>query len=116
MRCNNNDLLIFKSAQQVSGNFLLILKSARVCLTECGVKDVARLQLSNILHTEHIGSASAFQTTGRQQLGCIKSHAVKHNLALLRMSKKLRKTCSADWNINKSLLLHLVGLLHYLYQ
>ena len=62
-----------------------------------------------------IDSASAFQATGPQQLGCIILHAVKHSLALLRMSKKLPETCWADWNINKLLLLHLVGLLYYLY-
>jgi hypothetical protein len=71
---------------------------------------------SYILHTEHIDSASAFQATGRQQLGCIIPHSVKHSIALLRMGKKLPETCWADWNINKLLLLHLVGLLHYLYQ
>ena len=54
------------------------------------------------------------QATGRQQIGCIIPHAVKHSLALLMMGKKLLKTCSADWNINKLLLLHLVGLLTYL--
>ena len=51
--------------------------------------------------------------TGRQQLGCIIPQAVKHRLALLRMGKKLPETCWADWN-TKLLLLHLVGLLHYL--
>ena len=71
---------------------------------------------SNVPHTEQIVSISAFQATGRQQLGCIIPHAVKHSLALLRMGKKLPETCWADWNINKLLLLHLVGLLHYLYQ
>ena len=40
-------------------------------------------------------------------------HAAKHSLKLLRMGKKLLDTCSADWNNNKFLLLHLVGLLHY---
>jgi len=37
-------------------------------------------------------------------------------LELLRMGKKLSETCWTDWNINKLLLLHLVGLLHYLHQ
>ena len=55
-----------------------------------------------------------FQATGRQQFGCIISYAVQHSLALLRMGKKLPKLCWADWNINKFLLLYLVGLLHYL--
>ena len=40
-------------------------------------------------HRTH--SASALQATGRQQLGRIKLHAVKHSLALLRMGKKLPK-------------------------
>ena len=31
------------------------------------------------------------------------------------MGKKFPETCWADWNINKLLLLHLVGLPHYLY-
>jgi hypothetical protein len=59
-----------------------------------GKKDVTRLvESSNILHTEHAVSASALQATGRQQLGCIIPHAVKHSLALLKMSKKLPETC-----------------------
>jgi len=33
------------------------------------------------------GTASAFQDTGRQQLGCIIPQAVKHSPALLRMGK-----------------------------
>ena len=61
-------------------------------------------------------STSAFQATGRHLLGCIIPQAVKHSLALLRIRKKLPETCWADWNVNKLLLLHLVGLLHYLYQ
>ena len=65
-----------------------------------GMKDVARLESGNILHTEHLVSASAFQSTGRQQLGRIIPHAVKHSLALLRMAKKSPET-----------LLNLVGLL-----
>ena len=73
-------------------------------------------QSSNILHTEHIVNASSFQATSRQQLGCIIPHAVKHSLGLLRMGKKLPETCWADWNINKFLLLHLVGLLLYLHR
>ena len=77
-----------------------------------GVKDV----VSNILHTEHIVSNSALQATSRQQLGHILPHAVKHSLVLLRMGKKLPETCWAHWNTTKLLLLHLVGLLHYLYQ
>jgi len=32
------------------------------------------------------------------------------------VGQKLPETCWVDWNINKFLLLHLVGLLHYLYQ
>ena len=64
---------------------------------------------------ERGGSASAFQDTNRQQLGCIIPQAVKQSLALLRMGKKLPETCWADWNINKVLLLHLVGHLRYLY-
>ena len=70
---------------------------------------------SYILHTEHIDSASAFQATGRQQLGCIIPHSVKHSIALLRMGKKLPETCWADWNINKLLLLHLVFLTLFLH-
>ena len=46
---------------------------------------------SYILHTEHIDSASAFQATGRQQLGCIIPHSVKHSIALLRMGKNCPK-------------------------
>ena len=42
-----------------------------------GVKDIARLQSSNILHTEHTVSSSVFQATSRQHLGCIIPHAVK---------------------------------------
>jgi hypothetical protein len=53
------------------------------------VRDVARLKSSNIPHTEHIDSASVLQTTGWQQLGCIKPHAVKISLELLRMGRKL---------------------------
>ena len=82
-RRNNNNLLIFQSAQHVWGNFLPIIRSSRLCFTACGimhpsccrpvalehggtdyvfgVKDVARLSSSKILHTEHIVSASAFQ-------------------------------------------------------
>jgi hypothetical protein len=30
-------LLIFQSAQHVSGNFLPILRSARLCFTACGI-------------------------------------------------------------------------------
>ena len=74
-----------------------------------------RCEGSNILHKKHIASASAFQATGRQQLGCIIPQAVKHSLALLRMGKKLSETYWADWNNNKILLFHLVGLLHYLH-
>ena len=48
---------------------------------------------SNIPHTEHIVSASTFQATGRQQLGCIIPLDVKHSLALLRVGKKLPETC-----------------------
>jgi len=53
---------------------------AQDCFTACA---------SNILRTEHIVSASAFQATSRQQLGCILLQAVKHSLALLRMGKKI---------------------------
>jgi len=42
---------------------------------------------------DSVDSASAFQATGRQQLGRIIPHAVKHSLALLTMGKKLRETC-----------------------
>jgi len=35
-RCNSNNLLIFQSAQHVSGNFLPILRSAGLCFTACG--------------------------------------------------------------------------------
>ena len=76
------------------------------------MRDVARATS----FTPNTVSASAFQTTGRQKLECIIPHAVKHSLVLLRMDKKLPKTCWADWNINKFLFLHLVGFLHYLYQ
>jgi len=53
--------------------------------------------------------------TGRQQLGCITPQTIKHSLALLKTGKKLPETCLANWNVNKLLLLHLVGLLHYLF-
>jgi hypothetical protein len=36
-RCNNNNLLMFKSVQHVSDNFLLILRRARLCFTACGI-------------------------------------------------------------------------------
>ena len=56
-------------------------------------------------------SPKLLPATGRQQVGCIIPHAVKRSLALLRMGKKSSETCWADWNNNKFLLLHLVGLL-----
>ena len=54
-----------------------------------GMKDIAG---SNILHTEHIVRASAFQATGRKPLRCILRQAVKPSLALLRMGKKFPET------------------------
>jgi len=36
-RCNNNNILIFKLAQHVSGNSLPILRSARLWFTACGI-------------------------------------------------------------------------------
>ena len=112
-RCNNENLLIFQSPQHVSGNFLPLLRGARLCVTTCGIMHQsccrsvawnAEALSSSILHTEHTVSASAFQTTDRQQLGCIIPHAVNHILALLRMGKKLPETCWADWKINKTVI------------
>ena len=67
-----------------------------------GVKDVVRL-------CRAASFRSALQATGRKHIGCIIPHAVIHNLALLRMGKKLSETCWGDWKISKSLLLNLVG-------
>ena len=72
---------------------LPIFRNTRLCVTACG-----------ITHPQCC----------RQHRGCIIPQAVKHSFALLRMGKKLPETCWADWNINKLLLSHLVGLLHYL--
>jgi hypothetical protein len=41
-RCNNNNLLIFQSAQHVSGNFLPVLGSARLWFTACGIMHPSR--------------------------------------------------------------------------
>ena len=35
--CNHKNLLIFQSAQHVSGNFLAILRSSRLCFTAGGI-------------------------------------------------------------------------------
>ena len=43
--------------------------------------------------------------TGRQQIGCIIPHAVKHSLSFLRMGKKLPETCWADWSIKKTVVI-----------
>jgi len=81
--------------------FLLILKSARLWFTACGIIQPNCCQ-SMVWN-------AALQTTDRQQSGCIIPHAVNHSLALLSMGKKLPETCWADWKINNFLVLHLVG-------
>ena len=93
-------------------------------LLPAGVLECGGTDYSQCLHqpattwvscnTESLTIVSA--STGRQKLGCIIPHAVKHSLALLRMGRKSPEACWADWNIHKFLLLHLVGPLHYLYQ
>ena len=119
-RCKNNNLLIFKLAQHVSGNSLPILRSARLSFTARGITSLdscrseARSCSSNILHTEHIVLVAALRASDRQLSRDIILHAVNRSLALLRMGKELPETCLANLKINKLLLLHLVGHLIYL--
>ena len=83
-------LLLLQPAQYVSGNFLPILRSDRLCFRACGIMHPSCCRPID-WNAEEI--ASSFQNTGRQQHGCIIPHAVKHSLSLLRMGKKLPETC-----------------------
>jgi len=53
--------------------------------------------------------------TGRQHRGCIIPQAVTHSLVFLEMGKIIVRNVELTGIINKSLLLHLVGCLYYLY-
>ena len=53
----------------------------------------------------------------QQHRGRITTQAVTHSLVLLKMGETIaRKHVELIGNINKPLLLHLVGCLYYLYQ
>ena len=96
--------------------FLPILRSARLCFTVCGTMHPSCCR-PVAWSAEVLTMCSVWRMLlEQQQLACIIPQALKHSLALLRMGKILPETCWADWNINKLLFLHLVGLLHYLYQ
>jgi len=75
------------------------------------VKDVVRATP----FTPHTVRIAALQVSDRQQSEDIISHAVNRSPALLMMGKELPETCWALVNVNKFLLLHLVGPLLYYY-
>ena len=114
----NNNLLIFKTAQYVSGNSLPnslpIIRSARLWFTVCGIlssdcrrseaRSAADVESSNILHTEHTVRVAALRTSERQQSEDSIPHTVNHSLALLMMGKELPEAYWAVLKINKLLL------------
>ena len=56
-----------------------------------------------------------YNAVGRQHRGCIIPQAVTHILVLLRWKNNCPKHVELTGIVNKSLLLHLVGCLYYLY-
>ena len=92
IRCNNKNLLIFKLAQNVSGNSLPILRSAR-----------------RWYNAPRLLSVGGFDC---RSMDCV--FGVR-DVAGLKSSKELPETCWASLKINKLLLLHLVCPLFYLF-
>ena len=75
---------MFQSAQHVSGNFFAHPQERKTVFYSMWYNEPKLLPAGLV-------SASTFQATGRQQLGRIIPHAVKHSLALLMMGKKFPK-------------------------
>jgi hypothetical protein len=75
---------MFQSAQHVSGNFFAHPQERKTVFYSMWYNEPKLLPAGLV-------SASTFQATGRQQLGCTIPHAVKHVLAPLRMGKKIAR-------------------------